>query len=338
MDADELASGGAAPAMLLVLPGLVAFAVAVGASRLLPAVGRLAARRGRGEAPASQASRSLARPARPGSPRRSSRSRWRSQASRRRTGRRSQTGERDQAAFAVPTDVVVREDLRSLVPVLRAAPLERYAAIPASRQSIRWRGSPRAPGPRPRSPASPCSACLPRHSARSRSGGTTGAPRATPSPSAVERDGPTQLRGPILSRLRARSRGRSRRCCRSARSSSSATAGSGHSTSARRTPTGPRVLRARLPRDAQGARLVALELVAPRLVDRGADAGIALRGATALRVAGVSLDGWIGEGGVTPAGRSTRARHAGDVRRHRSAPGPRPPAAADATTIRRPPS
>ena len=70
-------------------------------------------------------------------------------------------------------------------------------------------------------------------------------------------------------------------------------------------PGGPSVLRARLPREAQGSKLVALELVAPRLIDRGADAGIALRGATALRVAGVSLDGWIGEGGVTRVGRST---------------------------------
>ena len=37
--------------------------------------------------------------------------------------------EHDRASFAVPLDVVVREDLRSLIPVLDAAPLERYEAI-----------------------------------------------------------------------------------------------------------------------------------------------------------------------------------------------------------------
>ena len=37
--------------------------------------------------------------------------------------------EGDQASFAVPLDFVVREDLKSLVPVLDAAPLERYAAL-----------------------------------------------------------------------------------------------------------------------------------------------------------------------------------------------------------------
>ena len=47
VDADELASGGASAVTLLILPGLVAFAVAVAASRALPAVGRLAARHGR---------------------------------------------------------------------------------------------------------------------------------------------------------------------------------------------------------------------------------------------------------------------------------------------------
>ena len=45
-------SGGAAPAVLLLLPGLVAFAAAVGASRLLPAAGRLLARSGLERRPA----------------------------------------------------------------------------------------------------------------------------------------------------------------------------------------------------------------------------------------------------------------------------------------------
>jgi hypothetical protein len=44
---------------------------------------------------------------------------------------------------------------------------------------------------------------------------------------------------------------------------------------------------------------VALTLVPPKLEERGADAGIALRGTTTLRVVGTALDGWLGEGGVT---------------------------------------
>ena len=93
-------------------------------------------------------------------------------------------------------------------------------------------------------------------------------------------------------------------------------------------PRRPTVLRAPLPRDARGARLVGVELVAPRLLDRGADAGIALRGATTLRVRGASLDGWIGEGGVALAGRSTggpglRVSYAVTAQRHaRSAAAP----------------
>ena len=40
-------------------------------------------------------------------------------------------GERDQAAHRVPLDFVVREDLRRLIPVLDAASLERFRALPA---------------------------------------------------------------------------------------------------------------------------------------------------------------------------------------------------------------
>ena len=40
-------------------------------------------------------------------------------------------GERDQAAHRVPLDFVLQEDLRRLIPVLDAAPLERFRALPA---------------------------------------------------------------------------------------------------------------------------------------------------------------------------------------------------------------
>jgi hypothetical protein len=114
---------------MLVLPGLVAFAAAIGASRLLPAVGRVIARRGtsvarlagvsvvRTPGAAGIAAAFLALAVGLAILAESYRSTL-------------QTGEHDQAAFSVPADVVVREDLRSLVPVLRAAPLERYESIP----------------------------------------------------------------------------------------------------------------------------------------------------------------------------------------------------------------
>jgi hypothetical protein len=304
VDADDLASGGAAPATLLVLPGLVAFAVAVGASRLLPAVGRLAARRGR-RGSARLAGVSLARSAGAAGIAAAFLALAVALAGLAETYRSTlQTGERDQAAFAVPTDVIVREDLRALVPVLRAAPLERYAAIPGV-DAVH-------PVTRLTASAGP---------AASVSGVTVlGVPpaalRAEPlwrddwgatrdaMAKAVERGGSDELRGPILTgsdlALEVGPGLLSFRALLAQRDGRFRTLDLGAAD-----PDGPSVLRARLPRDAQGSRLVALELVAPRLIDRGADAGIALRGATALRVAGVSLDGWIGEGGVTPAGRST---------------------------------
>src|SRR5262249_57839728 len=38
-------------------------------------------------------------------------------------------GETDQAAFAIPADFVVREDLTKLVPVFQAAPLSRFNPV-----------------------------------------------------------------------------------------------------------------------------------------------------------------------------------------------------------------
>ncbi len=57
-----------------------------------------------------------------------------------------------------------------------------------------------------------------------------------------------------------------------------------------------------LPARLRGGKLVALELVPPRLVDRGADAGRPLAGT--LRLGGLDAQAWLGEGGVElrPAG------------------------------------
>jgi hypothetical protein len=296
VDPRELARGGAAPVVLLVLPGLVAFAGAVGASRLLPAAGRVLARRG--ASTARLAGVSVARS--PGA-----------------AGVASaflalavglailavsyratlQTGERDQAAFAVPADVVVREDLRALVPVLRAAPLDRYAAIPGVEEVN--------PVVRVTASAGPSASVsgvtvlgLPQAAIRrlavwrqdwgtSREGLAEAiASRGTTAMRGVRLRG-SQLRlavGPGLIAFRATIE----QPDGSFRTLDVGTA------AARRAS----VVATPVPAPARGGRLVALTLVPPRLNDRGADSGTALRGTTTLRIPGVALDGWIGEGGV----------------------------------------
>jgi hypothetical protein len=298
VDADDLAAGGAAAATLLLLPGLVAFAVAVGASRLLPAVGRLAARRGQGNS-ARLAGVSLARSAGAAGVAAAFVALAVALAGLAEAYRSTlEQGERDQAAFAVPTDVVVREDLRSLVPVLTAAPLERYAAIPGVGAVHPVSRLTASAGPA----ASVSGVTVLGVSAAALRGEPLwrddwGATRGAVA-DAVERRGPTGLRGPTLTggelvlevaagllsyrAIVAEPDGRFRVLELGAAD-----------------PRRASTLRAPLPRGAQGARLVALELVAPRLMDRGADAGIALRGVTTVRIPGVSLAGWIGEGGVT---------------------------------------
>jgi FtsX-like permease family len=306
VDADELADGGASAAVLLLLPGLVAFAAAVAASRLLPVAGRTASRRGGGSG-TRLAGVSLDRS--PGAAGiavaflalavalAGLAEAYRSTLA---------TGERDQAAFAVPTDVVVREDLRSLVPVLRAAPLSRYASLTGVDAVY--------PVTRLTASAGPASVVsgvtvlgLPPDAVRSMPlwRDDWGATRRALA-DAIAADGPTGLRGVPLrgsevvlevdrgllsfSGIVEQPDGRFR------------TLDLGSADAARAS-----VLRARLPEGARGGRLVAIELVAPRLVERGADAGIALRGTTRLRIPGISLVGWIGEGGVTVSGRSSAA-------------------------------
>ena len=75
--------------------------------------------------------------------------------------------ESDQAAFAVPLDIVVREDLKSLVPVLDAAPLARYAALGRRRRRRTGGADPRQRRRTPRESAgSPCSAFRPPETAQ----------------------------------------------------------------------------------------------------------------------------------------------------------------------------
>ncbi len=302
VSAGELAAGGAAPAVLLLLPGLVAFAAAVVASRFLPGAGRLLARRGARDA--RLAGVSVARS--PGAAGVAAAFlalavglavlavAYRSTL---------QTGERDQAAYAVPADVVVREDLRALVPVTRAAPLPRFAAIPGVEASYPVLRSAASAGP-----------------AASVSGVTVlglpgGAIRSLPLwrgnwgtskeglADAVAPDGPTALRG-------VRVNGATVRLAVgpglvSYRATIEQPDGSFRLVELGR-PDGDRsaVLSADLPAQARGGRLVSLTLVPPRIIERGSDEGVALRGTTTVRLLGASLAGWLGDGGVTVSGAS----------------------------------
>jgi hypothetical protein len=130
-DASELAAGGGTGGFLVLLPALVAFVAAVVATRLLVPVLRAAGRLGRrGPVPLRLAALSLAR--NPGHAAVASTFlvvslgmalfalAYRTTLS---------TGQADQAAFAVPADVVVREDLSQLVSVAEAAPLAAYRKL-----------------------------------------------------------------------------------------------------------------------------------------------------------------------------------------------------------------
>ena len=308
---DELASGGTAAVVLLVLPGLVAFAAAVAAARLLPALGRALARGG-GARGARLAGVSLARS--PGAAGTAAAflalalalaclaEAYRSTLS---------TGEQDQAAFAVPADVVVRENLSALVPVLQAAPLARFEAIPGVetvRPVVRLTAS---AGPSASvsgvtvlgvSPAALATMPLWRSDwGTSRRGLVR----------AIEPDGPTTLRGPLLGRDLVLSVGPglvSYQAVVEGRDGTFRRIDLGDSDARR-----PVVLRTALPDASRGGRLVELVLVPPRIIERGSDEGTALRGATTIRIRGVSLDGWLGTGGVTAAngsGGTIRATYA----------------------------
>ncbi len=297
VDAGELASGGTAPAVLLLLPGLVAFAAAVAASRLLPAAGRLLARRGAHGA--RLAGVSVARS--PGAAGVAAAflalavglavlaAAYRSTL---------QTGERDQAAYAVPADIVVREDLRALVPVLQAAPLQRYAAIPGVEAAY--------PVFRSSASAGPTAAVsgvtvlgVPGEAIREMplwrgSWGTSKSGLAD----AVAPDGPTAFRGVRLKgsvlRLAVGPGLVAYRATVEQPDGSFRAVELGRADAHRST-----TLEAELPRAARPGRLVAVTLVPPRIIERGSDEGVALRGSATVRLLGSSLAGWVGEGGVT---------------------------------------
>jgi hypothetical protein len=126
-DEDQLARGEGAALLLLLLPGLIAIAAALVVARIFPALARFRADRGSRRLPARLAAIGLARG--PGAAVATVAfltiafalallaEGYRATLVR---------GDREQAAFQVPHDVVVREDLRNLVRVFDAAPLARF--------------------------------------------------------------------------------------------------------------------------------------------------------------------------------------------------------------------
>ena len=130
LDDERLASAEGPAVLLLLLPGLVVLVAAIVVARVVPWIARLVAERGRSPLPLRLAAVGIGRG--PGT-----------------TvvtvafltiafalallaeGYRATLarGEREQAAFRVPVEFTMREDLSSLVRVFDAAPLERYRAV-----------------------------------------------------------------------------------------------------------------------------------------------------------------------------------------------------------------
>lgn len=142
-DTASLANESGTGAVLLVLPALIAFVAAVVWARLLTPGLRVLERKGRNApVPVRLAALSLAR-----NPGRAAvavaflvvslglalfAETYRSTLAR---------GETDQAAFAVPADFVVREDLTKLVPVFQAAPLARFGSVAHAIPVVRLSGN-----------------------------------------------------------------------------------------------------------------------------------------------------------------------------------------------------
>ncbi len=129
-DEDELARGGSAALLLLLLPGLIALAAAVLVARVFPFAARLWADSSRGRVSTRLAAVGLARG--PGAAVATVAfltiafalallaEGYRATLSR---------GDREQAAFAVPHDIVVRENLQNLVPVYDVASAARFGEL-----------------------------------------------------------------------------------------------------------------------------------------------------------------------------------------------------------------
>ncbi len=309
-DTSRLEQGESAGFVLLVLPGLIAFALAVVAARVFGPSVRHGARLARPGIAARLAAVTLGRG--PGAA--AVTVAFLTLAfglallaeSYRATLVRA---EHDQAAFVAPLDIVVREDLKSLIPVLDAAPLDRYAALAGGVEAVpvlRLRASTgSADGVSGVTVLGlPATAVARLHGWREefavRSRASLVAALTPPSDPGL-RGIPVGSRlglvaGPGLLSLRATIVSRSGRVD---------SIDLGPLSGSRAT----RIDRA-LPPSLRGGTLLALVLRPPKLIDRGADAGPPLAGR--LTLSGIAIETWIGEGGVevspVPAGLELRFR------------------------------
>ena len=239
-DEDQLARGEGTALLLLVLPGLIAIAAALLVVRIFPALARFGADRGPRRLPSRLAAIGLARG--PGAALATVAfltiafavallaEGYRATLVR---------GDREQAAFQVPHDVVVREDLGNLVRVFDAAPIARFDELVgtggAARPVLRVTGG--AGRAERVSGVTVLGLDRATHAKTSRSGGTTGRP-ARIAPTSRRSSCPTGLPTCAACRFRtAGSRSRSGRAsCRSRRSFARRTARFVVSSWARRSP------------------------------------------------------------------------------------------------------
>ena len=294
-DESQLEAGGGSGLVLLLLPGLIAFAAAVAAARLFGPLVRIAGRalhrsvgarlaavslgRGPGAAAVTVAFLTLA-----------------FALALLAEGYRSTLVRAEGAAsFAVPLDILVREDLSRSFP---CSTLRRSSATGRSPARTVWRCrfSGRAPAQvAPRASAgSPCWRC-PRPRSGDCAAGAAASPRSRSSlVSAVTPPSGASLLGVALGRRLTLAAGPGVLSLRAVVAGKD-----GRFTTLELGALKPHAtthVDRELPAHLRGGKLVAIELVPPRLVDRGADAGHPLAGR--LRLTGLGAATWLGEGGI----------------------------------------
>jgi hypothetical protein len=230
-------------------------------------------------------------------------------------------GQAEQAAWQVPLDFTLRQDLSRLVPVRDAAPAERLRALGADVRTepvLRVSGNVSGAGPRTGVTVLGIDSQL----VRSLEGWRSDFARASPAEIArrLAVPGRAELSGPVLPadarRLLLPARGRSVALVASVETP----AGDFVHLPLGETERGrERRLAAPVPDDARGGRVVTLTLVPPRIEERGAEAGQPYEGELVLgRLAAetsagahralAGFSGWVGSEGVEATARSESAR------------------------------
>ncbi len=303
VDDERLANGGGSAVLLLLLPGLVALVAAIIAARVAPTVARLLVGASR-PATLRLAADPIARRIGTGGVAIAFLTLSVGLALFAETYHATLSrGEHDQAAFGVPADLILREDLRTLVPVLDAAPIERYsalvrpgAAIPVMRVSASAGRSETVSAVTVLGVGRDAIEQLPiwRES--------WGLERTAVADLAAEGEG-TALRGAPLTGNRLRFRlGPTLLTPRAV-----VQGPDGRIAALKPQPSDephPAIITVPIPEELRDGALVAIDLIPPRIIERGSDEGVALHGTLALRVDGATLENWIGTGGASIDGPS----------------------------------